>query len=287
MFFNKLCSKCGSWGGLVLQTSITSDANTVIKTGIVCMNIHKAIYQLLKLLRNLIYPICCSAAFVIPLLCLRDWLFFIQVDRVLAGTPYSFAVSAFDLMFLSTSSNRNTWMFPLRHDESYMISCKLLKFGVETSGYRLLGTATWCWLLLLWRWANWELFNTVAPQFTIKVRFWGEKNLPSCLVGLKTPSTIMSQPGSEPPVSRTARTMGTEVPCSYPLVHRGIWSVLGMCRDLSGEVGLWCLVGMLISLWSMLLGGGLEVCSLWPLSILHASGRQIMYRVEHLLTVPA
>ncbi|KAK2156412.1 hypothetical protein LSH36_214g04035 [Paralvinella palmiformis] len=31
----------------------------------------------------------------------------------------------------------------------------------------------------------------------------------------------MSRPGSEPPASRTAWTMGTEVPRSYPLVHRG------------------------------------------------------------------
>ena len=110
----------------------------------------------------------------------------------------------------------------------------------------------------------WQLFKMVAPKFTINIKLGGE-NLASCLVGLKTPPTIMSWPGFEPPASCTTWNVATEVPCSYPLVHRGVWSFLSVfvvCKGLSEEVRLWCLVGRLIFLWSMLLGDGLEVCGL-------------------------
>ena len=46
----------------------------------------------------------------------------------------------------------------------------------------------------------------VAPQSTIKVTFGGEKPF-------QLPDWTKN--------SRTTRTMGTEVPRSYPLVHRG------------------------------------------------------------------
>jgi len=89
----------------------------------------------------------------------------------------------------------------------------------------------------------------VAPQFTISVMFGGEK--PYQLPGWTKNSSYynMSLPGCELQASRTAWTMGMEVPRSYPLVHRE--------ADLSGEVGLWCLVGMLISLWAILIDDGL------------------------------
>jgi len=61
--------------------------------------------------------------------------------------------------------------------------------------------------------------------------------------------------------------MGTEVPHSYPLVHRGgsdlsLLLLLICLRIFLEKWGYDVLVGMLISLWSMLLGDGLEVCSL-------------------------
>jgi len=56
--------------------------------------------------------------------------------------------------------------------------------------------------------------------------------------------------------------VGTEVSRSYPLVRRGgVWSfliVFVVFKGLSGEVGLWCLVERLVSLWSMLLDDGLD-----------------------------
>ena len=62
--------------------------------------------------------------------------------------------------------------------------------------------------------------------------------------------------------------MDTEVPCSYPLVHRGEGDrsapllLLVYVKGRSGEVELLRLVGLLIFLRLMLLGDSLEVGSL-------------------------